>query len=92
MLPRRPHRPSVLLALVLLVGTAPVAAQQPSAPRYQVVTERNVMVPMADGTRLAVDIYRPDAPGRFLSVRTRSNRRLCIRSIASSALAAVVTR
>src|SRR5215471_2184206 len=30
-----------------------------------VVIERNVMVPMRDGVRLATDIYRPDKPGRF---------------------------
>ena len=33
--------------------------------QYQVIRERNVMVPMRDGTRLATDIFRPDAPGRF---------------------------
>ena len=30
-----------------------------------VVIERNVMVPMRDGVRLATDIYRPDKPGQF---------------------------
>ncbi len=33
--------------------------------QYRVIRERNVMVPMRDGTRLATDIFRPDAPGRF---------------------------
>ena len=33
--------------------------------QYKVIRERNVMVPMRDGTRLATDIFRPDAPGRF---------------------------
>ena len=32
---------------------------------YKVIYEPNVMVPMRDGTRLATDIFRPDAPGRF---------------------------
>ena len=32
---------------------------------FNVVRERNVMVPMRDGTRLATDVFRPDAPGRF---------------------------
>ena len=32
---------------------------------YKVIRERNVMVPMRDGTRLATDVFRPDAPGRF---------------------------
>ena len=33
--------------------------------QYQVTREPNVMVPMRDGTRLATDVVRPDAPGRF---------------------------
>jgi hypothetical protein len=49
----------------LVTAILPAAAQQQSAPRYKVITERDVMVPMADGTRLAIDIYRPDAPGKF---------------------------
>ena len=36
-----------------------------SRREYTVIRERNVMVPMRDGTRLATDIFRPDAPGRF---------------------------
>lgn len=31
----------------------------------EIVIERNVMVPMRDGVRLATDIYRPDKPGQF---------------------------
>ena len=31
----------------------------------KVIRERNVMVPMRDGTRLATDVFRPDAPGRY---------------------------
>ncbi len=33
--------------------------------QFQVIRERNVMVTMRDGTRLATDVFRPDAPGRF---------------------------
>ena len=33
--------------------------------QYRVIRERNVMAPMRDGTRLATDVFRPDAPGRF---------------------------
>ena len=33
--------------------------------QYQVIREPNVMVPMRDGKRLATDVVRPDAPGRF---------------------------
>jgi predicted acyl esterase len=36
-----------------------------SSPVYRIKIERNVFVKMRDGVRLAVDIYRPDAPGRF---------------------------
>ena len=38
---------------------------------FRVIRERNVMVPMRDGVRLAADIYRPDAPGRFPALVTR---------------------
>jgi predicted acyl esterase len=35
-------------------------------PEYdKMVSERDVMVPMRDGVRLCVDIYRPDSPGKF---------------------------
>ena len=35
-------------------------------PEYsRMVVERDVMVPMRDGVKVAVDIHRPDAPGRF---------------------------
>jgi putative CocE/NonD family hydrolase len=33
--------------------------------QYQVIREPDVMIPMRDGTRLATDVVRPDAPGRF---------------------------
>jgi predicted acyl esterase len=29
------------------------------------IEERDVYVAMRDGTRLAVDVYRPDAPGKY---------------------------
>ena len=32
---------------------------------FKVIREKNVMVPMRDGTRLATDVFRPDAPGHF---------------------------
>ena len=37
----------------------------------KIFRERNVMVPMRDGVRLATDIFRPDAPGRFPVLVTR---------------------
>ena len=39
--------------------------------QYRVIRERNVMVPMRDGVRLAADVYRPAAPGRFPALVTR---------------------
>jgi len=41
-------------------------------PKYSVVMDENVMVPMRDGVRLASDVYRPDAPGRFPVIVTRT--------------------
>jgi predicted acyl esterase len=29
------------------------------------IEERDIIVAMRDGTRLAVDVYRPDAPGKY---------------------------
>lgn len=34
-------------------------------PRYAVRLEKNVLIPMADGTLIAADLRRPDAEGRF---------------------------
>jgi predicted acyl esterase len=40
--------------------------QELSKPIYGTKTEGlDMMIPMRDGTRLAVDVYRPDAKGRF---------------------------
>jgi uncharacterized protein len=36
-----------------------------SQPKYRVKSEKNVYVSMRDGVRLCVDIYYPDAPGKF---------------------------
>jgi predicted acyl esterase len=36
-----------------------------SQPEYGIKTEKNVFVPARDGVRLAVNVYRPDAPGKF---------------------------
>ena len=42
-----------------------------SQPTYKAKVDVNVMVPMRDGTKLATDIYRPDAEGRFPAVLVR---------------------
>jgi predicted acyl esterase len=36
-----------------------------SQPKYRIKAEENVHVTMRDGVRLVVDIFRPDAPGKF---------------------------
>jgi uncharacterized protein len=36
-----------------------------SKPKYSIKTEKDVFVTVRDGIKLAVDIYRPDAPGKF---------------------------
>ncbi len=40
-------------------------AERLSRPLYTVTVDKNVFVEMRDGVRVAVDIYRPDAPGEF---------------------------
>ncbi len=36
-----------------------------SQPQYGTIVEENVFVPARDGVGLAIDIYRPDGPGKF---------------------------
>jgi uncharacterized protein len=36
-----------------------------SQPRYGIKTEKDVFIPVRDGTRLCVNIYRPDADAKF---------------------------
>ncbi len=43
-----------------------------SKPTYEVVEEANVGVPMRDGIKLATDIYRPKADGKFPIILTRT--------------------
>ena len=40
------------------------AAPRPVASADDGIVERNVMVPLHDGVRLTVDVYRPSAPGK----------------------------
>ncbi len=69
---------TVLLTVsILLVSFASILfAEELSQPVYKVIEEKNVMVEMRDGVRLATDIYRPDAEGAFpaLLVRTPYNK------------------
>ncbi|MCL6478930.1 MAG: CocE/NonD family hydrolase [Peptococcaceae bacterium] len=39
--------------------------EKASQPQYGVIVEENVFVTARDGVKLAVDVYRPDAPGKF---------------------------
>ena len=38
----------------------------------KMIQERDVMISMRDGVRLAADIYRPDAPGKFPVIYTNA--------------------
>ena len=64
---------SVLAVVLGLAAPTLAGAQRPdpghySEVRYELEELRGVMVPMRDGVRLSVDIYRPDAPGPFPGV------------------------
>jgi putative CocE/NonD family hydrolase len=69
------RRPSwVLLALaaaVSIVAASSGHAVDP-APSHEVTVQYNVMVPMSDGVRLATDIYRPRADGRYPVILVRN--------------------
>lgn len=41
-----------------------------SQPIYAMKVEKDLFAEMRDGTRLAVDLYRPDSPGRFPTLLT----------------------
>ncbi len=63
----------VLIVYWLVTGVAFSHAQAPSLgdispEEYEVRETRNHLVAMRDGTRLAVDLYRPDAPGLFAGI------------------------
>lgn len=40
-------------------------SQKVSQPQYSMLEEKNQLVPMRDGVRLACDVFRPDAPGKY---------------------------
>jgi len=43
-----------------------------SQPRYEMVVEKDVFITMRDGTKVAADVFRPDAPGQFPSLYATS--------------------
>jgi uncharacterized protein len=71
---RLPAAMAIIAAALALSGCYKIGARAlgispPAAERM--VTERNLMVPMRDGVRLATDVYRPATPGRYPVVLTR---------------------
>jgi predicted acyl esterase len=42
-------------------GYPQIVKQEGSKPEYEVKVEKDIMVSMRDGIRLATDVYRPDA-------------------------------
>jgi uncharacterized protein len=45
-------------------GYPQIVKNQESKPLYKVIKEKDIMVPMRDGIRLATDVYRPDTEGK----------------------------
>ena len=45
--------------------SSPSQANEESQPIHEIAAERDVWAEMRDGTKLAVDVYRPDSPGKF---------------------------
>lgn len=45
-------------------GYPQITKEEGSKPLYSVKVEKDVMVPMRDGVRLATDVYRPDIEGK----------------------------
>lgn len=43
-----------------------------SSPAHEVELERKIRIPMRDGVRLAADVYRPRAPGRYPTILIRT--------------------
>lgn len=62
---------AVVVCLALGAGPA-LAAHERSEATGEVVVEESVMVPMSDGTRLAADVYRPRAAGRYPALVERT--------------------
>jgi putative CocE/NonD family hydrolase len=62
----------LVIALPLLVtGSAGTGIAQ-ADPALPTSVDKNVMVPMRDGIRLATDVYRPSAPGTYPVILTRT--------------------
>jgi uncharacterized protein len=51
--------------LFLFICFACMGAETPSQPKYTVVEELDVKVPMRDGIQLSTNIFRPKEPGKY---------------------------
>jgi putative CocE/NonD family hydrolase len=56
------------LQLATLLGV-PSLGSTAEPGEFDVIVQRDVMMPMRDGVRLATDVYRPSLQGRFVSQR-----------------------
>src|SRR5688572_6306997 len=66
--------PLVLLPAVVAAEPPKVA---PSSPRNEVIVEKDIRIPMRDGVKLALDVYRPAQngvamPGKFATLLSRT--------------------
>ncbi len=76
----------VLWFLPSLAGAAAHSAKSvESAPVYPVKIQMTVKIPMRDGVKLAADIYRPDAPGKFPAILLRSYYGIYLRPLIDQA-------
>ena len=73
---RMRHRKHLIAAITLVVSLCSVSAGS-EAKELKVVVERNVPVPMRDGTILRADVHRPDrgSPYPVLVQRTPYGKR-----------------
>ena len=54
----------VLLSVILSTSTLRTRAVCGQQPSHEIVSRKNVMVPMRDGVKLATDIYLPAKDGK----------------------------
>ena len=87
----------IICAVILVAGSA-IYSSNPKLrltamyfgvpqPKYGLVTDKKIMIPMRDGVRLAADVYRPEESGRYpvIVIRTpygRANKKQFIPEIA----------
>jgi putative CocE/NonD family hydrolase len=68
--------PAIAAGNYAVIASPPSASHYDAArlsqPQYRVTLQANARIPMRDGITLAADIFRPDAPGRFPVILTRT--------------------